>query len=225
MTTIHQRNRNPGAVDNTGMPLPSTISGLVAWYKSNTLGFANNDPVTSWEDNSLNYLTMTGLAGKIPVFITNQINGYPVVRFANKVMTIAAGRNENLCTWFMFCNFISNANHAMLLNATGDNFMWLQYASTWYCANSISDTVDQDNGNYHLWCGTLSATKVHRYLSGVDQGEQTAGATASFGWKGIGNNAYTNNVDIAEFIVYGKLLSETERINVELYMRSKYGTW
>jgi len=110
----------------------------------------------------------------------------------------------------------------MLLNSTGDNFMWLQYGSTWYCANG-SATVAQDNGNYHLWCGTLNSTTAHRYLSGVDQGAQTVAGV--FGWKGIGNDAYTNNVDIAEFIVYEKLLTDTERINVELYMRSKYGTF
>lgn len=222
MTATHQRSRNPGPIDSTALPNPLSISSMVAWYRAHTLALADGDSVTTWSDDSGNGLTLTGSTKK-PIFKTNQINGYPALRFENKVMLLAAARSQNPCSWFMVCNFITNINHAMLLYATGNNFMWLQYGSTWYCANSYSATVAQDNGNYHLWCGTISSTTAHRYRSGVDQGAQTV--AGNFEWAGIGHASYLTSVDIAEFIVYSKLLSDTERLGIETYIKAKYGTF
>jgi hypothetical protein len=220
MPELHRRSRIQGVIDDVEFVFPTICtSPLVAWYSADTLNLNDNDLVTTWDDRGPLGLTLTGSTLK-PTFKTNQINGYPAVRFADKFVELASRRAQNPCTYFMVCNFISNINHAFLLNATGDNFMWLQYGSTWYVGNSAAATVAQDNGVYHNWCATLDSGHVHRYFDGSDQGGQDI--VGAFQWSGIGFDQYSRNVDVAEFIVYDRVLNSTQRLSIDTYLRSKY---
>lgn len=60
----------------------STVSGLFAWWKADSLNLADAAAVTSWSDSSGNSRTLTqGTAANQPTYRTNLRNGYGGVRF------------------------------------------------------------------------------------------------------------------------------------------------
>lgn len=73
-----------GAVDDVGGAAfaPTDLSGLLAWWKADSLALANGAPVTSWADSSGNARTAAqATAGNQPVFATAAVNGLPAVTF------------------------------------------------------------------------------------------------------------------------------------------------
>lgn len=71
------RHRSTGYAD-----LPSNYSGLVAWWKADTIVQSDNTAVTSWADSSgLSNTLSQGTGGNQPKFRTNIQNGLPAVQF------------------------------------------------------------------------------------------------------------------------------------------------
>jgi hypothetical protein len=63
---------------------PSSLSGLQAWYKADSLTAASGTSIGTWTDSSGNGHTMassTNNGAALPVFYPNQINGEPALDF------------------------------------------------------------------------------------------------------------------------------------------------
>jgi hypothetical protein len=101
---------NTAAVPSGALALdlagPSSLSGLAAWFKADSLALADNALVTSWLDVSGNGNTASqGTAAKQPVFRTNQLNGQPTLRFDGaRYMSAANATSLNISTAMtIFC--------------------------------------------------------------------------------------------------------------------------
>lgn len=61
---------------------PASLSGLLAWYKGDTLTGSNSDPIATWPDGSGNASDATqATGGARPTLVTANLNGKNVVRF------------------------------------------------------------------------------------------------------------------------------------------------
>jgi hypothetical protein len=58
---------------------PDDIAGLEGWWKADSLVLSDNDPVTTWADESGNGRDLTSATGQ--VYKANILNSLPVVRF------------------------------------------------------------------------------------------------------------------------------------------------
>ena len=63
----------------------------IVWLRANSIGAANNTPVTTWNNNGTGQ--NFGNFGTAPTFQNSQINGYPAVNFdgTQAMRTVAAG--------------------------------------------------------------------------------------------------------------------------------------
>jgi hypothetical protein len=90
-TTHPYRYNNPGIVNFTQIS-PSTFGGLQMWLDASQLtGLSNGGTLTTWTDRSSNAYVGTAVAS--PTFITNSMNGLPIVRFNGSTQYINFGSN------------------------------------------------------------------------------------------------------------------------------------
>lgn len=76
---------------------PTEISGLKGWWKADSIDQADNTSVSAWLDSSGNEAHMyQSSATAQPTLQTNELNGYPVVRFdgTNDFMNLTAPFDE-----------------------------------------------------------------------------------------------------------------------------------
>jgi hypothetical protein len=93
---------------NAGAALAPSLTGLAAWYKAESIGVGDGNPVSQWNDSSgnANHITQA-TAGKKPTYIAaSTINSLPAVRFDNtndKVLLLAAPTGFGAATGVTIC--------------------------------------------------------------------------------------------------------------------------
>lgn len=155
------------------MPIfqPTDISGLFSWYKSHSLDVSMSGVITYWQDSSGsgNHVSFVFPSSNntCPVYVPEQINGYPVVRFD--------GSNDYLA-------------------GTGDYFSNLPVSSLTsfvvYKSNSNSKQVIFANDNDDVGSPTLGAK--NNFILGINSTNNVSGLY--FGWgKDKGVTIYTED--------------------------------
>lgn len=97
---------------------PSSIAGLVGWWKADALTLADGDPVSSWTDSSGNGFDATqATPANQPVFNTGQLNGLPAVNFNGSSDSLAAAITSTAqpFTVFAVADADSPSTSAMIL--------------------------------------------------------------------------------------------------------------
>jgi hypothetical protein len=217
----------------------------ILWLRSNDISQANNTAVSSWADQSGNSNSITQPTSTYqPLFITNQQNGFPVVRFTT----------DDRLRKTSFSSFPTSAITVFMVNKTGDSGDGpFSYAST----ASNNDFLIFSSDNYRLYRGGSLVT------SGVS-GNNNAWHIIDVSWRGSdgaaalwkdGNSAYTGTLasgtsitsngclaiageqdsqdgnyqasqfhdgDFLEIIVFNTSLNSAERIIVANYLAAKY---
>lgn len=78
---------------------PSDVSGLFLWYRAHSIGIPTGSAVTYWQDDSGSGNDLTPFTSSNPIFptyITNVLNGYPVVRFNGTTNYLYKANNASL---------------------------------------------------------------------------------------------------------------------------------
>lgn len=210
---------------------PTQIAGLKLWLKADSLVLSDNDPVSTWSDQSGNGNDVSQSVGtRKPIYKTNIQNSLPSVRFDRSVFqnldgtfTFSYGSafsvaNFNAASFPDYCAIFSTNTGA----TNSDNYFTGDGAgslTTFYTTGTAFDSS-------HIWVNkvqtiefaTLSTIKL---ISGVD----TTPASKTSISIGVGNPSLGNrwwNGDILEIIIYDTALSDNDRIRVENYLNSKY---
>ncbi len=76
ISVFGQAQTGPGGVEDV-----SGTSNLTMWLDANTISQTNGTNISSWTDQSGYGNTANAVSGNEPVFQTNVLNGFPVVRF------------------------------------------------------------------------------------------------------------------------------------------------
>lgn len=205
---------------------PLFFSGLLVWTDASTLSLANNTTMSTWTNGGTQ-----GTVNCTGTFLTNQLNGLPIVRFAtNQTWTIASQPTPSAYTMAFVSRQRGGTNRRVLQGATG-NYLYgywgggknrlyiegnpnllggLTSDSAW---DLFSHTRTQNSAYVWNYNGTTSysaATSFNGPLTGL-----------AINTGGVGGE--TSDCDIAEIILYNSVLVTLQVQQLEGYLAWKWG--
>jgi hypothetical protein len=207
---------------------PTDITGLYAWYDADQLGLADNDPVSSWTDESGGGRHLTGTA---PTFKTGIQVGKPGVLFdgTDDQLTVTVGADTSR-TLFIVAKKTSAAADRVLFQLPG-NLAELRAQITtgqWYWNSPVTNVgpgSDPATDTAVVSLVVSSVSLMQGWVDGVagatfdpDNSVTTgttlrlSGRSASLFWDGY----------VFEMLVYDTALGTTDRQSVETYLLDKW---
>ena len=215
-------------------PVGPNFSGLTLWVSAGTgVTLDANGGVSTWQDQSPNqYVVSQSNAGNRPTVVANSLNSLPVVHFSgnNQVLTVPNIMTGATAAEVFIVNRAAASSYQCLYrlgNGGGTNYP------------SSDGTIRDDFGlasqlnvggasvlltNYHLYNASAQANGswVDR-LNGDIQHTGSMG-TASFSTAPLlgGGTGSSFAGDIAEVIVYSRVLTSSERAAIGQYLTQKY---
>lgn len=230
------------------LPAPPREDGLLAWLKADEItGLSNGDPVSTWTgfDNTPN-ATSTGAFR--PTFVTNRINGLPVVRFAGNggltkdqpLMRANVETGADVTALVVLANTRQGdpplpENTVDVVLGTKNDFPTTGFGFSTYNSFASRDgrAIRSEGGQ-----GNNGSTTVRKNGSAVSTGiNADEFAIATYNLRGVTNSGGSGSPliigalrdslragsnDIAEIIIYGRTLSALELDELELYLSNKY---
>lgn len=235
--------------DIAGLQLWLKADGNV--YNTGTTQATNGQTVQTWADASGNARDATqATSGSRPTFITGALNSKPVIRFDGSDDFLGtASASYAIQTIFVVSKTAVNPNSYVGIitartspNSTlvGPSDSNLGFGSFSFGVGLV--TVDSDGSGtsgYTNYIGidgsSMSASDVDNYNVGVTCGvgwhyiTHVANSLSASGTKifCVGADTFSSsrcwNSDIAEIIIYNSAITGTNRTNVEMYLKNKYG--
>lgn len=241
------------AVPAAAQIFPSGITGLQVRYDADAItGLSNGDPVSAWADTSGNGRDMTVFnALNSPTYIASGMNGLPVLRFTNDPLgaTFAGNTFSTSAGLTMFAVFQTTTNSStqtlISLDQSGGGVnQAFMYANRWQTGDLFAsfDAGSGDNdetqnleagyndGLAHVFTaiGTSPSTVTLRADGGAEVLSHSDGVGSvtidglSVGSLNAAASAFYTG-DIAELLVYNRVLTGGEITQVEGYLIEKWG--
>lgn len=219
------------------VPTGSSIPGSpVMWLAADSItGKNDGDSVSTWNDQSGNNNNAVAV-GASPVFRTNILNGKPVVQFtAASLQRMRATPNVNLpYTIFAVARQRGGAN-GRVIGAVYPSANWLlgwwnSYQDAMYAEGFVKSGTVAASTNWIQYTGKGTGSLTSFYKNGSLLAENalgTLGINSTIALSGYGafSTEELSNCDIAEVLVYGTALNNTDRSAVEAYLNSKYNLY
>ncbi len=224
-------------------------SGLQLWLKADDItGVGNGQPVGNWPAASGTTVNATSTGSFRPTLVTNAINNLPAVRFAGNggltkdqpLMVANITTGANVTAFAVLANTRQGTpplpgNTVDVLMGTKNDFPTTGFGISTYNSFASVDgrAIRAEGGTGNN--GTATITKNRSSNTGLEANEF---ALMTFKLAGVSNSggsgsplvigALRDSVrggsnDIAEIIIYDRILNSTETIQVENYLASKYG--
>ncbi|TAD87238.1 MAG: hypothetical protein EAY75_06310, partial [Bacteroidetes bacterium] len=200
---------------------------------SQITGLSNGATVNTWNDVSGNGNNATSSAGT-PTYQTNALGGRPVVRFNDApVFTTAnlSAQFPSATTTFIVANINNDNAYNLVQSQSGDQWWrWsgdgLAYPAL-FRSSRIETYTAMPNSGVQLFTVNSSATNWEMFINGASRGVAAAAYSAggaltiAGGANSLGANPL--NGDIAEVIIYNRVLTAAELDQVGSYLEVKYG--
>jgi hypothetical protein len=230
------------------LPPPPREDGLLAWFRADDItGLNNGDFVSTWPgfDNTPN-ATSTGIYR--PTLVTNVINGKPVVRFTGDggltrdqtLMVANVATGSDVTTFIVFANRRPGnpplpEDKVDMLVATK-----VDYPSTGYGLSSYNSYVTRTTRRLHHERGIGNNGSTTTRINGSSERDAFQADEFVIGThflRGVTNSGLSGSPlvigamrdsvraglnDIAEIIIYNRILSRLEIDEIELYLSNKY---
>ncbi len=213
----------------TILPPGPPVGDYARWFDASALGLADNAPVTQWNDISGNGANATVPSGNAtPVYVANSgtASGLGAIYFAgnNGAGNSAAlrfTRDSNIRTVFS----VFKGNSFLLTDADAYHFhrpsddnaassLWAGYSDAINNGSTYVNGVLVDGRNDPM------PTTLHNGYNLVEV--LTDGGTAQADSFNKDRTYHAGNQYQAEVIIYDRVLSEQERLQVETYLTSKW---
>jgi len=222
--------------------LPSSLSGLAAWWAADKItGLSNGGTITTWSDSSGNGNTMTA-AGTKPTWNTNVKNGLPAVSFGGAgyftssyaqntaISVFVAGTNGGNGT-FLGSITVTNPAGGYLLGSNGGTgagnaiFQAASGTASWPSTSVNAGAMGTTSAWNYLSGTTSAAAGSTLYLNGTSEGNAptnggiVAGPGLTIGallYSGVEHQFLTGY--IGEVIAYNRVLNSTELAQVHAYL-------
>ena len=221
----HRRNRNPGFIE-PGV-LDMTLAGmdnLQLWFRADSLNLNDDDSVSTWGDDSGNGRDATQASEPAqPIFKTNILGGYPVVRFSGAQSLDFTSYIYNLSTYFVVWSRTGAGNNDVVFGYDGTHYAYLQYSSSWYMATSALISVAMASGTFLLKSMVYNNVVYAGYTNGSAHTPAAGSLDAYYRYIGAGTGVLGG--DIAEIVIFDTNLSTANRQFVENYLNTKYNLW
>jgi hypothetical protein len=230
-------------------------SGLQLWLRAEDItGLNNGDLVSTWQGHSgLPNATSSGIYR--PTFVTNRVNGKPVVRFTGNggvtknqpLMTVPVTTGSNLTACVVFANRtpgtppLPNPPEGRVDVLMGSKVDWPNKGFAVSTYNSYASTATRaiyreiGDPNAPGSDGTPTIRKngvtgdinldfdtfiVMTFL--LDGVTNTGGSGLSLAIGGFRDSVRCGSNDIAEILLYDRLLTGAEQLQVEAYLSQRY---
>jgi hypothetical protein len=216
---------------------PSSVAGLIAWFKADTLSLNDGDAIGTWPDSSANGNDATqGTAANKPTYKTNILNSKAIVRFdgTNDYLTtptftalaqpntvIGVVKSTAPSTNDVFWDGTSSGHRNLSWNAAGDQWYAFAGSTLGYGAILTSGSffivaVTYNGASSKMWKGGGAAVVGNANTNDIAQFRLGGDTTPSQFLAG----------DEAEIILYNAAVSLTDLNNLGSYLATKWGlTW
>lgn len=217
---------------------PDDVSGLVAWYRADTLGLADGAAVSSWPDSSGGGRTLSqATSGKRPTFVTagGLFNGLPCVRFAGTDDTLTnlavAGISALAGITVIVVHRLATAGTADIVHLDAGagvsmcrtHFEGSEYRAEFDSAGALGGGVSSRVANIAVTHYDGAQVTALRGTSAHSRAAKTGAVTTTRIFLGsYRDSANYMDGDIAEVLIYNKALSPTERASVVKGLAAKY---
>lgn len=222
---------------------PTDIAGLKLWLKADAGVTLNGSTVSQWDDQSGNgNHASQSTASYQPTFVANQLNGKPVLRFDGSNDFLNGILIESSTKIAIFCvakiSSYDNIDRIYVLKENGlydwisGPILYLNSGIVGYYAesNHVCNAANSINNDFRTYeyIDVDSGITAKSYLNGdyVQSGIYENMYKSDSYIIGAGDDVvvrYFFSGDFVEFIVYyGVALSDTQRQQVEQYLRTKY---
>lgn len=213
------------------MTIPTDLSNLELWYKADAIaGLSDGDAVTTWEDSSGNDrdATVPSSFGS-PVYKTNRVNSLPAVYFESGSPNDALTSGYTVSNPFTVFVYYNRKGGATTRRAVSGSNNWL--------IGPYNSNHTYYNGG---WCGTGPTVVTDEFVLATVTNQSPGGGVFRVNTTEYGTNSNTTapgtfylggaagayneplSGDIAEVIVYSRVLNSTEINSIEAYLGQKY---
>ncbi|MBN8706312.1 MAG: T9SS type A sorting domain-containing protein [Bacteroidetes bacterium] len=228
-------------------PIPHGIpaDGLRLWLKSDSGLVSEAGKVTSWTDISGNGFSLISEAGsEQPLLVENEINNLPAVVFdgVNDFLQTPSsisllGRDSLAITVTLLLNTgATQLAWANILDYDHDSFAGFTIQQNAGATNDFWGHVLNSGWqvvSFELVNGSSGFSGV--YIDGIQVVSNPSGGMASFSeprrlalgrWESLCCNTPGRNWngEVAEVLIHNRTLSESERLELQTYFQSRYGT-
>lgn len=246
-TTIRTGGENTKALRLVGGApwLPTDIATIEGWWKADSIyGLEDGAKVSTWLDSSGNgNHAAQSTTARQPLFVKNQINGYPVVNFTQAstqylqysftpllssdftLVMVDYRPSGSINTSYALGNnnLAGNASSTLQLGYSTSSVLRFRFGSPATTLDGTAGTANQ----YNITIARLEqAVGRNEYVNGSSAGSNTtttAITAGDIGYIGRGDTGGYLQGSLAEVIVFSGALSTGDREKVEGYLAEKYG--
>ncbi len=224
----------------SGVSIPP--SGLKLWLRADAGVTSSGGLVSAWADQSGNGNDASqGTATYQPTVVSNSLNGLPVIHFDGNYNMMVLPTSTDLgiqsspYEFFIVARPTADATYGhVYFLLSGGSYEQFEYhlvstGNARFIPNSgnyLDKSGDYTDGAAHIFAGRASSTGGSVRVDGVDGAVFTSDLTSSdTGNLCLGARQFSTfffNGDIAEVIVYNRVLSPSERTQVEQYLATRY---
>lgn len=231
---------------------PSTVAGMVFWFKADALVLSNNDPVATWADSSgIGNDATNAASGERPLYKTNIVNSLPAVLFdgSDDQLQLAAIdlSGTSAVTIFAVAGDIGAGSDNVIYEFSDNSNSYTDSFTILRTSGNVVDSFFPGNAGYSEFATTGTLTTGFKLIAVIlDKSLATNEATAWLNNDNSGSrpnnsnntNAFGNrpsyigkresggglalNGYIAELLLYDNSLGVTDFDNVTEYLRAKY---
>ncbi len=243
----------PGGVGNSTNNVLWLDPTFGVYSNAGTTLAVNNDNVQQWNDRSGNGRNASqGTAGNRPNYITNSLNGNPVIRNtssnADRLVSTGLSSGNSASIWAIASySTLPSANPGILQaspaglsgsggaadkviglwvsNAAGTR-VWGRGVQSNNTQQNISQVTTLNSNTFYILNSIYRSNRIDQYVNNSAAGNNTShnGTLRSWTDVAIGSQAGESwNGNIAEIIMYNTEVNSAQRIIIDNYLASKYG--
>jgi hypothetical protein len=222
------------AASATVFPRTPVSSGLVMWMDASDAGtftYSSGTTVSQWNDKSGSGYHMTVTPGFTGPARNTRLNNIPVLNFSTSqsLRNTSINLATSAYTVFIVSRYSSLSGLVQrVLTSVNNNWLlghWNNYYNQYFAEGWVQYLGYAGDTTWRMYMGDWSGSGTdlaNLYSNGTIITSNSTGASA--GPNGLGINANEpSSCQVAEILVYNKVLSTTERKSVHTYLSRKWG--
>ena len=211
---------------------PNNLPGLVLQLDAMDLAEANGTALSSWSDSSGAGHPLDRVRGDPRVLISQALNDKKVVHFNGLSQLYSSFDFGSLLSDYTVLSFMrhTGGQNETVIGSVGTNWVFglgAGSSSYWKMGSVITQASSADQ-NWHLFAGTFSSNGdavLWRDQVKVFEQNTTISSDSKPKFLALGgsqSNEKFSNSEVAEVLLYNRVLSNTELSNLQNYLRVKW---
>ena len=214
--------------------LPNSRSGLVYWFKADSISASNGSAVATWFDQSGNGNDAAQTTStQQPLFMTGIQNGLPMLLFDGSDDFFALASTSYVSSYSIFCVLKRTNTSMTLVGFSTSDGSYQPYGPYIYSNGNIYAGSQAEYASYadnpttcNMYSNIVTAGVQAIYKDTVLQTVTHTSSSGTGSWDRIGQRGgteYSGGYE-GELFMYNTNVSSTDRGYAENYLKTKWGT-